>query len=437
MPNNIYLTGFMGSGKSRVGRELARRLGRPHLDTDQLFQESQGISPGDFIRQQGEEAFRKEEQALLRQVAREQEFTVISTGGGIPVYPGNREIMRESGLTATLQISLEAIAARLSPQEKAQRPLWDEERFRQRQPFYQDCEIRLDATRTPQEVAEEFCQKARDFLQEAPRRCTAFQKLLRQCARESARFGLLQPQDRILLGLSGGEDSFLLLELLHAIARKAPFPLEILAATIHVGYPGFQADPIRQYCQERGWEFHLRAPDLYPLLAPEKVGNKPCPLCSRLRRGQLHHLLRELRCNKLALGHHLDDLCVSFLMSLFHGGGLKTMGPCVPADQGSATLIRPLWGIAKAQIHQAASLFPFPTPQPCPYEPLLEEQGDRHFLEQTLDRLEERFPHLREAMKQSLGDLRPRHLLDPRFWESPPAGESLPPAEAGNPPAPL
>ncbi len=431
MPNNIYLTGFMGSGKSRVGRELARRLRRPHLDTDQLFQETHGISPGEFIRQQGEEAFRQKEQEVLRRVAKEQEFAVVSTGGGIPVYPGNRQIMKESGLTATLQISLDAIAARLSPQEKAMRPLWDEERFRQRQPYYQDCEIRLDAARTPQEVAEEFCQKARIFLQEAPRRCTAFQKLLRQCARDSARFHLLQRQDRILLGLSGGEDSFLLLELLHAIARKTPFPLEILAATIHVGYPDFQPDPIRQYCQERGWEFHLRTPNLYPLLSPEKVGDKPCPLCSRLRRGQLHHLLRELRCNKLALGHHLDDLCVSFLMSLFHGAGLKTMGPCVPADQGSATLIRPLWGMTKAQIHQAAQLFPFPEPQPCPYEPFLDAQGDRRFLEQTLDALESRFPHLREAMKKSLGDLRPRHLLDPRFWHTPPS-----PEEDGNPPAP-
>lgn len=421
MPCNIYLTGFMGSGKSRVGRELAQALGRPHLDTDQLFQERFGQAPGDFIRQHGEEAFRQGEQEILRQVARKEEFTVVSTGGGVPVYPGNRKIMKESGITATLQISLEAIAARLSPQEKASRPLWDEERFRQRQPFYQDCEIRLDATRTPGEVADQFRAMAADFLLQAPRKCPSFQKLLRQAARDSARFNLLQKGDRILLGLSGGEDSFLLLELLHAIAEKAPFPLRILAATVDLGYPGFREAPIAGYCRSRGWEFHWRSvPGLHSLLAPDKVGDAPCALCSRLRRGQLHRLLKELHCNKLALGHHLDDLCVSFLMSLFHGAGLKTMGPCVPADGGSATLIRPLWGIPKAQIHQAASLFPFPRPQPCPYEPLLREKGDRHFLEEALDTLEARFPHLREAMRKSLGDLRPAHLLDPRFLKLPP-----------------
>ena len=418
MPENIYLTGFMGSGKSRVGRELASALGRPHLDTDELFQEKLGVSPGDFIRQNGEESFRKEEQEILRQVAKERVFCVISTGGGLPVYPGNRRIMKESGVTATLQIPLEQIAARLSEQEKASRPLWDEERYRQRQPFYLDCEYTLDATRTPAEIVAEFRTKASDFLRQAPRKAPGFQRLLRQCAKDCAEYRLLQEGDRILVGLSGGEDSFLLLELLQALAKKTPFHFSVIAANIDVGYPGFDATPIAQYCQERGWEFHhRRVPALYELLSPEKVGNKPCALCSRLRRGQLHYLLKELSCNKLALGQHLDDLCVSFLMSLFHGGGLKTMGPNVPADGGNARLIRPLWGLRKPAIHEAAELFGFPKPQSCPYQGLLDERGDRHFLEQLLQDLETRFPHLHEAMRKSLRDLRPQHLLDPRFLD--------------------
>lgn len=416
MSQNIYLTGFMGSGKSRVGHELAQTLGRPFIDTDERIRQLYSLSAGDFIRQKGEESFRQAEQAVLKSIAEQEEFAVVATGGGLPVYPGNRQIMKESGITATLEISLEAITARLSDAEKATRPLWSQERFIQRQPYYQDCEIHLDATRTPAEIVAEFRQKAEKFLQEVPYRTRIFQKLLRQCAKDSAAFGLFQKNDRILVGLSGGEDSFMLMELLQTLRRKMPFPLEIVAANIDVGYPGFDATPIEAYCRARGWEFHhRRIPELYSLLTSDIVGEKPCPRCSRLRRGQLHFLLKELHCNKLALGQHLDDLCVSFLMSLFHGGGLKTMGPNVPADGGAARLIRPLWGLEKADIHAAAAFFDFPKTQSCPYEPLLEERGDRKFLEELLQTLDERFPGVREAMRHSLGDLRLEHLLDKRF----------------------
>lgn len=411
MPLNIYLTGFMGSGKSRVGRELAAALRRPHLDTDQLLAEKYGITPGDFIRERGEAAFRVAEQAVLKEVAEKQEFVVVSTGGGVPVYPGNRRIMKESGITATLEIPLEQIAARLSDAEKATRPLWDAERFRQRQPFYQDCEIHLDATQTPAEIVHSFRKKAADFLAGIPTRTQLFQRLLRQCAKDSAQFGLFEKGDRILVGLSGGEDSFLMMEVLQQLARRMPFPIELVGATIDLGYPGFDATPIRKYCDARKWEFHLRRlPELQEVLSRNSDG-KPCPLCARLRRGQLHHLLRELHCNKLALGHHLDDLCVSFLMSLFHGAGLKTMGPNVPADGETAQLIRPLWGLRKADIHNAAEFFPFPKIQSCPFEGFLQEKGDRKYLETLLEELDRRFPGVRQAMKRSMGDVRLKHLL--------------------------
>lgn len=246
-----------------------------------------------------------------------------------------------------------------------------------------------------------------------PRKSAIFQHLLRQCAKDSAEFKLFQPNDRVLVGLSGGEDSFILMELLHALKRRMPFPIEIIGATIDVGYPGFNATPIQEYAKSQNWEYHLRRlPDLYDLLDPNTVGHKPCPRCSRLRRGQLHFLLQELNCNKLALGQHLDDLCVSFLMSLFHGGGLKTMAPNTPADSGKARLIRPLWGLRKPDIHQAAELFHFPKIQSCPYEPLLKERGDRQYLETLLNELETKFPNIYQAMRHSMGDVRMEHLLN-------------------------
>ena len=147
----------------------------------------------------------------------------------------------------------------------------------------------------------------------------------------------------------------------------------------------------------------------------KETGDSPCALCSRLRRGKLHGLLAELHCNKLALGQHLDDLCASFLIALFRGGGLKTMGPNVLADGGKARLIRPLWGCRKPEIHAVAQLFSFPKIRSCPYEKALRERGDRHFVGNLLMHLQERFPDIYSAMRHSMGDLRLAHLLDRRF----------------------
>lgn len=417
MPLNIYLTGFMGSGKSRVGDALARLLGRPHLDTDDLFRQRHGISPGEFIRANGEDAFRREEQAVLKEIASGAEFAVVSTGGGLPVYPGNRRIMRESGITATLRIPVERIAARLSEEEKAARPLWNEGLYRKRLPFYNDCEIRVDASKgTPEEIAARIASKASGFLRELPTRTKVFRRLLRQCAKDSAAFSILEPGDRVLVGLSGGEDSFLMLEILASMRRKLPFRVDFVAATIDVGFKGFNASPIRKYAESRGFEYHCaRIPKLAGIIRKSAEVDSPCSMCSRIRRGQLHRLLGELDCNKLALGQHLDDLCASFLMSLFHGGGLKTMGPNVPADGGKARLVRPMWGLRKPHIHEAAAFFHFPFVKSCPFSGQMDAEGDRKFLGDLLETLDRRFPGIHEAMKHSMGDIRPGHLLDKRF----------------------
>ncbi|MBO7741289.1 MAG: hypothetical protein J6S21_01925, partial [Victivallales bacterium] len=128
-----------------------------------------------------------------------------------------------------------------------------------------------------------------------------------------------------------------------------------------------------------------------------------------------HRLMDELHCNKLALGQHLTDLCASFLISLCRGGGLKTMGPNVPADGGKARLIRPLWSNTKKEIHACAQLFAFPSIRSCPYEKALEADGDRARMEKLIDRLEEEIPDLQASMRQSMGDIRLAHLLDRRF----------------------
>lgn len=417
MAANIYITGFMGAGKSTIAQKIAACIKRPCLDTDALLTEKLQQTPAEYIRANGEEAFRAAEHDLLATIAETEDFTVISTGGGLTCFPPNQKILRESGLVVFLDASWETIDARLSASEKANRPLWSRQRFDERQPLYRNnCHITLNANATADSILEDFLRQAGEFLKNAPLKTRRFQKLLRLCAKDSADFNIFQKDDRILVGLSGGEDSFLMMHLLQELKRRMPFEITLIGATIDVGYPGFDSNVIKEYCTVQGWNYHLRkVPELHNLLKSEIVGTKPCPRCSRLRRGQLHALMKELNCNKLALGQHLDDLCVSFLMSLFHGGGLKTMGPNVPADNRTARLVRPMWGLRKDDIKQAAKIFNFPIVPSCPYEPMLAEAGDRKFLENLLVSLEERFPAIRSAMRHSMGDIRLEHLLDKRF----------------------
>jgi tRNA 2-thiocytidine biosynthesis protein TtcA len=135
-----------------------------------------------------------------------------------------------------------------------------------------------------------------------------------------------------------------------------------------------------------------------------------------LRRGFLHGYADELNCNKIALGHHRDDLCVTFLMNLFRGAGLKTMAPNVSADAGSKRVIRPLCYAPKSLVELAAEGFDFPPMNRCDYAEQLKTTGDRAKAERLLIELESRFPGAGKQMLRSMSDLRPDHLLDPRFY---------------------
>ena len=424
MAQNIYLVGFMGCGKSRVGKLLARRLKRPFVDLDDQFaKEHSGIAAGEYIRLHGEKAFRTEEQKILLKLSNNKVFNVISTGGGAPTWPGNLELMKNSGKVVFLDAPLEAIEQRLSAAETADRPLWSAQdatarrkRFESRQPFYRQADIAVDATRPPATVSTAIQRQLGKWLRAAPCRTSAFRNLLQQVARDSADFGLFAEGDRILVGVSGGEDSLLLMHLLTVLQKRLPFPVEIIPATIDLGFPGFRGDRLQTYCAAQGWELkYIKVDGIQELMQEKETGDAPCALCSRLRRGKLHGLLAELHCNKLALGQHLDDLCASFLIALFRGGGLKTMGPNVLADGGKARLIRPLWGCRKPEIHEVAEFFGFPKIRSCPHEKALRERGDRHFVGELLMHLQERFPDIYSAMRHSMGDLRLAHLLDRRF----------------------
>jgi len=221
--------------------------------------------------------------------------------------------------------------------------------------------------------------------------------------------------DRILVGLSGGEDSLLLMHVRHYLQRRAPVRFEIASATVDMGFEGFDAPALSAYCAAQGWHHEVIRLDGVRLLAAKNTAKRPCALCSRLRRGQLHGAADRLGCGTIALGQQLDDLAASLLMSLFRGHGLKTMGAHVPADHGSKRLIRPLCYVPKALVHEAALGFAFPQVRSCPYLGLLDETGDRAFVQRLLHEIEGHFPNLRQSILASLRHVEPGHLLDTRF----------------------
>jgi tRNA 2-thiocytidine biosynthesis protein TtcA len=246
---------------------------------------------------------------------------------------------------------------------------------------------------------------------------TAFVKVCNLAGTAIKKYAMIDPDDRLLVGVSGGLDSMLLMHVLAHLQRHAPIHFHLQAVTVDMGFETFDSRPVHQYCLDQGWQHRIVHFPGARLLQEKAAEDRPCALCSRLRRGCLHAAAGDLNCNKLVLGQHLDDLCVSLLMSLFRGGGLKTMGPHVAADSGRKQLIRPLCLAPKALLVRAAAEFNLPEAPDCPYKEQLKAEGDRAYLETLLTRLEVKFPAIRQTMLHSMGDLRPEHLLDPRFLD--------------------
>jgi tRNA 2-thiocytidine biosynthesis protein TtcA len=233
-------------------------------------------------------------------------------------------------------------------------------------------------------------------------------KLAGECI---GRFGLIRENDRILAGLSGGKDSFILLHVLHYFQKVAPVKFEIIAGTFDPGYPEFNLQKIAEYCQLHNWQHKSVAVNMAELLEEKGLDGSPCGLCSRLRRGKLYGLASELKCNKLALGQHLDDLIASFFMSLCRGQGIKTMAPlAVPQNKLHPTVIRPLALVPEELLKETALCNDFPAAGTCRYEELL-ESGDRRYFRELADTLTARIPDFRSNFIRSLGHIEPEHLM--------------------------
>jgi len=241
-------------------------------------------------------------------------------------------------------------------------------------------------------------------------------RLRRQVGEAIADFGMIEDGDRVMVCLSGGKDSFGLLEILRSLRAKAPVAFDIIAVNLDQKQPGFPADVLPRYLAERGIEFHIAEQDTYSVvkrLIPE--GATMCSLCSRLRRGVLYRVAGELGATKIALGHHRDDLLATFFLNLFFGGKLKTMPPKLVSDNGKHVVIRPLAYVRERDLARFAEVMKFPL-IPCTLCGS-QENLQRRQVTLMLRDWERKFPGRVESIYNALGKVEPSHLMDRRIHD--------------------
>lgn len=228
---------------------------------------------------------------------------------------------------------------------------------------------------------------------------------------------MIRDGDRIAVGLSGGKDSMLLMHILDYLRRRAPVRFEFIAVTVDGGFDVFRTDLLEDYCNRMGWSHRVIRVDLKKLILDRGLDSEPCAFCSRLKRGKIYGATHDLGCNKLALGQHLDDVCSSFLLGVFRGKGIATMGAHVNADSDRLRLIRPLVYLPESAMVRAAAGFDFPDCGKCDFLEEVDRDGDRAWLENELVRLEGRFVNIRQAMLASLKKVRPEYLYDKQYLD--------------------
>jgi tRNA 2-thiocytidine biosynthesis protein TtcA len=268
-------------------------------------------------------------------------------------------------------------------------------------------------------------------------------RLLRQLSRLSRAHALVEPGDRILVACSGGKDSWALLHLLRAHLRVLPFPVSLVAYNLDQGHPGYDPAPLEEHLRAHGFEHQVERRDTHAVVvANTPEGKTFCSRCSRMRRALLHQAADRLGANKIALGHHRDDLIETLWLNQLFAGRLRAMAAKLPAPPGGHAVIRPLLHCAEADLAAFAAEVGAPI-LPCN---LCGSQPDarRQQVKRWLASLEADVPDLRANLLAAAGNLEPDHLLDPRFHglgedglEGPPPREERSPLTDPEPVEPL
>jgi tRNA 2-thiocytidine biosynthesis protein TtcA len=224
-------------------------------------------------------------------------------------------------------------------------------------------------------------------------------------------YGMIEAGDRVMVCLSGGKDSYGLLDVLMKLRARAPLSFELVAVNLDQRHPGYPEHVLPEYLTSLGVPFRIEVQDTYSVvkrLVPE--GETMCSLCSRLRRGVLYRVARELGATKIALGHHRDDILETFFLNLFFGGKMKAMSPKLQSDDGQHVVIRPLAYVAETDLeaYAEAKKFPIIPCDLCGSQPTLQ----RKQVKQMLREWEKRHPGRVDSMFRALSNLAPSHLMD-------------------------
>ncbi len=249
---------------------------------------------------------------------------------------------------------------------------------------------------------------------------TSLNKLQKRLRRDVGRaiedFGMIEAGDKVMVCLSGGKDSYAMLDILLNLQKSAPIDFELVAVNLDQKQPGFPEHVLPAYLSAIGVPYHVVERDTYSVVKeviPE--GKTTCSLCSRMRRGTLYRFAQQIGATKIALGHHRDDILETLFLNMFYGGKLKTMPPKLKSDDGNNIVIRPLAYCREKDIQAYAELKEFPI-IPCNLCGS-QENLQRQVIKEMLQDWDKRFPGRIEVMFRSLRNVVPSHLVDNQLYD--------------------
>jgi len=240
-------------------------------------------------------------------------------------------------------------------------------------------------------------------------------RIARKVTRAIHDFNLIEDGDRVMVGLSGGKDSWALYHILDVLRRRAPITFSLVAVNVDSGYEDFQHGAIKKTCDDRGWECHVEHTSIGDVMDDLLAANAtPCSLCARLRRGVLYRVADQVGATKIALGHHADDFIETLLLNLFFEGSLKAMPARLVSDDRAHVVIRPLVYVGEGDCRDYTKAMNLPVIGCCcPACGDLSLQRQR--VKQLLMDLEREHAGVKHSMLRALGNISPRHLLDTRL----------------------
>ena len=244
-------------------------------------------------------------------------------------------------------------------------------------------------------------------------------RLAKKTTKAIVDYHMIEDGDRVMVGLSGGKDSWAMLQMLDVLRQRAPIRFSLIAVNVDSGYKAYKHDVIARTCEERGWEYRIEHTGIGELIEDLLDADQtPCSLCARLRRGVLYRMATEVDATKIALGHHADDFIETLLLNLFFAGALKAMPAKLVSDDGAHVVIRPLVFVGEDEARQYCKESELPIIGCC-----CPACGDLALQRQRVKRLlmdlEGEHPTIKQSMLKALTNVAPRHLLDTRL--NPPA----------------